>query len=214
MNGYTMSEEVEGDYRLRIEVDMDGEHADPADCMATEIIIPGGGNRYMDSIGSQTFQSEHDELYERGLGGAFGRYLRIFHGIEALPVYMYQHGNIALSASSFIGRAQHAQWDSGMIGWAYITKEELETTGIPDAAKAIEGEVQMYGEWMNGDVYGYIVEELKSFRKVYDGEELENAFEDEEWEEVDSCWGFIGLEHAETEGRMALEAEAGVSQAA
>lgn len=53
----------------------------------------------------------------------------------------------------------------------------------------LEGTFKLFGYWAWGDVYGYVLEELRTFKKVYDtGEECN----DEEWEEIDSCWGFYG----------------------
>jgi len=34
-----------------------------------------------------------------------------------LPLNLYDHGGITMSVSSFLGRAQHAEWDSGQVGW-------------------------------------------------------------------------------------------------
>jgi hypothetical protein len=148
------------------------------------------------------FQSQFDEIYERHDGETFARYMRIFHGIEVLPVYLYDHSAVALSVGSFVGRAQHAEWDSGMVGFAYITPKKLEETGITDYEGAISTEVETLGQWMNGEVYGYVIEERRDFTKVYaDSNETEEDFE---WDETESCWGFIGYEHAESEAKAAL----------
>jgi len=40
------------------------------------------------------------------------------------PLYLYDHSGIAMSTSSFIGRAHHAEWDSGQVGYIYMTKDE------------------------------------------------------------------------------------------
>lgn len=39
------------------------------------------------------------------------------------PVYLYDHSGLAVSTGSFIGRAHHAEWDSGIIGFIYMDKE-------------------------------------------------------------------------------------------
>lgn len=63
-----------------------------------------------------------------------------------------------------------------------------------DLAKITERDLKcdfdLFGYWAWGDVYGFRIEKNRSFTKIYhdNGESLE----DEEWEEVDSCWGFFG----------------------
>lgn len=37
-----------------------------------------------------------------------------------LPLYLYDHSVQHLSTESFVGRAQHAEWDSGQVGFVYI----------------------------------------------------------------------------------------------
>lgn len=201
-----MDDEIEvimsddGKTRVRLMSDWDGEMSNPREYMATEIVTPPL-RRWNVATPDAEFQDQFDALYERCGGEAFARYMRIFHGIEVLPVYMYEHSAVALSVGSFVGRAQHAEWDSGQIGWAYITPERIEETGITDYEGAIATEVETLGQWMNGEVYGYIVEERRDYTKVYhDGDESE---EDYDWQETDSCWGFIGYDNVESEARSA-----------
>ena len=48
---------------------------------------------------------------------------------------------------------------------------------------------ELFGYWAWGDVFGFIIEQKREFTKIYaNGDETE----DEEWDEVDSCWGFFG----------------------
>lgn len=54
--------------------------------------------------------------------------------------------------------------------------------------KLIDGEVGTIGMWMWGDVKGYVLEEKVKFVKKYEDESREDE-EEEEWEDVDSCWG-------------------------
>lgn len=66
--------------------------------------------------------------------------------------------------------------------------------GQPDAHIAawwehqLQGTIDLYGAWAWGDVYGYVVEFA-----IYDEDG-----EVEDWEEVDSCWGFYGDDHHES----------------
>ena len=46
------------------------------------------------------------------------------HGdVAVLPLYLYDHSGLAMSCGSFVGRAQHAEWDSGQVGYIYMDKE-------------------------------------------------------------------------------------------
>jgi hypothetical protein len=102
-----------------------------------------------------------------------------------LPVYMYEHGNIALSTESFIGRALHAEWDSGQVGIVFVSKEKIRKEyGVKRVTKKIletvfkvlRAEVEIYSNYLDGNVYGF-----KLYKK--DGEELLDE---------DSCFGFYG----------------------
>jgi hypothetical protein len=105
-----------------------------------------------------------------------------------LPLNLYDHSGISISTSSFIGRAQHAEWDSGQVGWIYISKKDavkewgskLFTKIVEQkAVKYLQGEVKTYDDYLTGNVYGYIVE-------------------DKDGERVDSCWGFYPEENDKT----------------
>lgn len=43
--------------------------------------------------------------------------------VAILPLYLYDHGGITMSTGSFVGRAPHADWDSGQVGFIYLDKE-------------------------------------------------------------------------------------------
>ena len=77
---------------------------------------------------------------------------------------------ITISTSSFSCR-----WDSGQIGWIYITKDKIEAEGwTPEQAdKYLEGEVEVYDNYLTGEVYGFRIE-------------------DADGENVESCWGYYG----------------------
>lgn len=94
-----------------------------------------------------------------------------------LPIYMYDHGSTTISHSSF-----SCQWDSGQVGWHYITKKDLQENwkGDEEAGKRrLAAELEEYDHYLRGSVWGYVVE-------------------NEEGEEVDSCWGFYGDDLEET----------------
>lgn len=214
-----MSETVETFYnkdhtrRVRIEYDFDGSACDPRDDDDFVQIVTPDLRRYTVRTKNAYFQREHDALLERGLGSSFGRYLKIFHGIDAYPVYLYDHGAVALSIGSFVGRAQHAEWDSGQIGWAYINPDAETWEGI-EPEKIIAGFVETLGQWMNGEVYGYVVERIAEYalvRRDSSGQaEVDLEVTHEEWEDDPDdygCWGLIGYEWAEQAAKEALGEE-------
>lgn len=81
-------------------------------------------------------------------------------------------------------------------GIAYVTKEKYDNEVCnkegdwkEDCAKIIDNEVKSIGMWMWGDVKGYALEKKVAFTKKYKDESREDE-DCEEWEEVDSCWGY------------------------
>lgn len=42
-----------------------------------------------------------------------------------LPLHLYDHSGISLSTRSFRGRAQHAEWDSGQVGYIYVRRDAV-----------------------------------------------------------------------------------------
>lgn len=107
-----------------------------------------------------------------------------------LNVFMYEHSGIALNTSGF-----QCPWDSGQVGVIYITYEqarhEYGWKRITERRKArlieyLKGEVETYSRYLNGEVYGYTIENS-------DGEEL------------DGCWGFYGIDDAISEANNFME---------
>ena len=118
-------------------------------------------------------------------------------GSVILPLWLYDHSGISISTGSFVGRAQHADWDSGQVGFIYATPETIHTEYSckrisaktrAKVAEVLKAEVKTYDQYLRGDVYWYQIE-------------------DEDGEVVDSCCGFFGYEYAEQEANSALDAE-------
>lgn len=93
-----------------------------------------------------------------------------------LPVFLYDHSGLAINTIGF-----HCPWDSGQVGFVYATLEAVRTEfGVKRVTKALRekaedilrGEIVTYDAYLGGRVYGYVIEQ--------DGEE------------VDACWGFVG----------------------
>ena len=73
-----------------------------------------------------------------------------------------------------------------MIGWAVIEKKDVLKIGITEdhwnaefIEKAIRNEVEVYRQYLEGEAVGYTLYE-------------EN--DDDEPEEIESCWGFFGYD--------------------
>ncbi|MDR0223350.1 MAG: hypothetical protein LBI38_07470 [Oscillospiraceae bacterium] len=95
------------------------------------------------------------------------------------PLYLYDHSVQSISTRSFYGRAQHAEWDSGQVGFVFVSYADIKERygdvspkSIEKAYKTIKDEVENYDYYMRGECYGF---------KFY-----------ENGEEKDSCWGFLG----------------------
>jgi hypothetical protein len=81
--------------------------------------------------------------------------------------------------------------DHGEIGYAIVTRESADEIGTPEDLwpEVVAGEVERYGEWASGHVYGYIA-------YAPDGSKIE------------SVWGYIGydeIDYMKTEGRAAID---------
>lgn len=96
-----------------------------------------------------------------------------------MNLFMYEHSAVALRAG--YANPFSCPWDSGQVGIIALKKSEWgKGKGERNAkrAKYAKDAAEYYGRWMNGETYGYIL-----FNE--DGEEL------------DSCWGYIGYDEVE-----------------
>ncbi len=118
--------------------------------------------------------------------------------IISLPLYLYDHSGITMSTGSFSCR-----WDSSCVGFIYVTKEQVRKEYgvkritkdlIEKVTRVLQGEVETYDQYLTGDVYGYRVSKVEVCNKGC-----------EHKEEVDSCWGYYGMESVEEEGNRVLE---------
>lgn len=93
-----------------------------------------------------------------------------------LPLYLYDHSGLTMSHGSF-----SCQWDSGQVGWHYITKDAFEENwkDLDSARRCLEAELGTYDDYLRGNVW---------FFEVLD----------EDGDTVDSCSGFYGDELEET----------------
>lgn len=93
-----------------------------------------------------------------------------------LPLYLLDHSGLAMRTTSF-----HDPWDSGQVGWIYVSKEDAlkefggeKMTGAikKKAEDLMRSEVAAYDSYLRGECYGF---------ELYKNGELS-----------DSCWGFMG----------------------
>ena len=113
-------------------------------------------------------------------------------GYVILPLYLYDHSGITMSTGQF-----SCSFDSGQVGWIVCGKEmvDKEFGGDRDRAEnALQCEVADYDQYLRGDIYGFIVEEL--------------VCEDHDtWELVESCFGFYGSDPRENGMAECLNAD-------
>lgn len=101
-----------------------------------------------------------------------------------LPVYIYDHSGVAYNTTGF-----SCPWDSGQVGIIFVSREKVRAEygkkGIHPKLKQrvldiLKSEVEIYSQWANGEVYGYVNTETD-----------------------DSCWGFYSIADALEEARAA-----------
>jgi len=111
--------------------------------------------------------------------------------VVILPLYLYDHSGITISTSPF-----SCGWDSGQVGLIYMDKKTLlsEAPGKPKiltkqakewALKYLERDVEIYDQYITGEVYRYEIT-------------------DDEGEVVESCGGMYGEEFCQSQGEAEL----------
>ena len=101
-----------------------------------------------------------------------------------LPLYLYDHSGITMNTTGF-----SCQWDSGQVGWYYVSYKDIEKEygavndeTIQKAKETLIAEVELYDTYLRGEVFGYRIS-----KRIYNGET-----NDMEYDLLDSCWGFYG----------------------
>lgn len=111
-----------------------------------------------------------------------------------LPLYIYEHGSITISTVPFCD-----SWDSSRLGFIYITKEKVkeeygENISKNDIKEKLENEVNVYNQYLSGEVFLFTLYKRVNFKKVYENGREEASFE---WEEDSSICGFYGSDFQE-----------------
>ena len=111
---------------------------------------------------------------------------KTFKPVYLTSVYMYDHSGLALSTEPF-----SCPWDSGQIGFAYITRESWKARYGTNRITAqhrekfpahIRGELKDYETYLNNDYVGWRIDE--------DG---------------DSCWGYSREEDAIADAKGSID---------
>lgn len=103
------------------------------------------------------------------------------------PLYLYDHGGISLSDTPF-----SCSWDSGKVGYQFATYSEIlseyggkrlteRTTDLVE--RTMNGELQAYSCYIEGEVYGYVIYEHEAGQRPEAGEY------------IDSCHNFYGSDY-------------------
>ncbi len=179
---YTLGdEEVDGQYEFKVKLatDIDPDFDERLERLETHVYsIPSSLLEEKDHL---------NEFYARAhslLDDFIERYYIL------LPVYIYDHSGITISTGPF-----HCPWDSGQVGFIYVSKEKVRKEyGWQRISKQraeriegyLKGEIKTYDQYLTGDVYGFVVELEGACGGVI---------------EEDSCWGFYGEEAALEEAK-------------
>ena len=105
------------------------------------------------------------------------------NALIAIPVFMYDHSGLWINTTGF-----SCPWDSGQVGYIYISKEKVRREySCKRISKKLKemiremlcSEVDLYNDYLSGNVYGFTLTDK------------ENA------EEIDSSCGFYGTDYIE-----------------
>jgi len=117
------------------------------------------------------------------------------------PLYMYDHSGITISTSPF-----DCQWDSGQIGWVFISEKQLNKMcgkeferGEEHLSLIMNSEVRIYDEFLTGEVYQYKVYEIETCDKGHEHKTL-----------VESCGSYYDEGECKDEGLSVLQHLEGV----
>ena len=113
--------------------------------------------------------------------------------IVCKPIYMYDHSGQTISLSPF-----GCPWDSGCCGYIFVFKDKIlngferatEDNWRDIADEIIQSEIDIYDHYIQGEVYGYCLEEghTVEHKDLVTG----TIWTSTEYETVDSCCGFYG----------------------
>lgn len=178
-----------GDFIVQVVSDDDSSYANPRDNTNLSVIY-GEHPRYVIADGKPPFDEE--DALNRGGIRLLERYLRMCKGMVAMgKLVIYDHGGVSYSLIP-VDTRNPREWDTSVLGYAYVTKDAIERTGAPieDAYRQMEEEVKEYSAWANGEVYGWVITKPCDHADEHDTAESVAACPHAE--EVDSGWSYLG----------------------
>ena len=147
-----------GKYRLEIKIDPTA--PDPRE-WAEHTVMLCGHQRYdfgdRQVVGEGSFRADlmydvRQEIEEENIGKG-----GVLENVVYLPLYLLDHSGLFLSSSPF-----RCRWDSGQIGFIYMTPKMMESVGIEteeEARKFMQKQVDEYAGYLQGYCYRFVVTE-------------------------------------------------------
>jgi hypothetical protein len=83
------------------------------------------------------------------------------------------------------GNFPDRRWDVSQLGFVFISKKHWRLS--KSARKGALATIEEWNMYLSGDVWGYVIE-------------------DDEGNELESCWGFYGREYCENEAKSVMAA--------
>ena len=175
---YVIKEAILGNERVRIVQDEDVET--PRSWSNLSKMIFTGGYKHLGDKHEVDFDEEfhsRQDFIERGEEIVRKHFKDV---AVCYAVHMYKHSGESISID-YSGQYT-CRWDSGTIGFAIVTKEDIRKEYnikrvtkkyIDKCENIVRGEIKTLDQYISGEVYGYIVE-------------------DEDENVIDSCYGFFG----------------------
>jgi hypothetical protein len=113
-----------------------------------------------------------------------------------LPLYLFDHSGISMRTDATAFRAfDSAGWDWGCVGFVYVSKakvraeyacQRISKKTLEKATQVLVSEVETYDDFIQGNVYGYIVGDKSD-------------------DHLDSCWGYYGLDDCIAEAKLSAD---------
>ena len=113
-----------------------------------------------------------------------------YFGIKIDLAAIPDNPDVSLDDYRDLGKTAQARVDASYKRYRKFYLKLLGKENVEILLSHMKGEVETYDHYLTGNVYGYIVEEKIPYeKKNLKTNEVEQI---DEWEEVDSCWGFYG----------------------
>ncbi|MDO8490837.1 MAG: hypothetical protein Q7T04_02335 [Dehalococcoidia bacterium] len=114
--------------------------------------------------------------------------------VVALPLYLYDHGGLAMRTGKFY--EDSGGWDTSMVGYIFIdystmldkltVQKEITPELVTRARDMLENEVETYNQYLQGEVYGFIIED--PYGKKDEAEAKYGFFGSDGEKEMQSLW--------------------------